>query len=202
TVERPLQLSFQVTPERIELLKAHKAFAIDTNPKKKPTYSPEQQSAIFEALNKLSEDAKAYSNRDEFIGLLKSAFSNQKVLFDAKLQKLLLGVFSEQDDKAEVILDSKDNPEADSSLRDSENIPLGQDVQEYFEREVLPYVPNAWINTKVTDHKDGELGKIGYEIPFTRFFYEYKAPRDLKEIEDDIQQTEEELVKLLRDLTI
>jgi type I restriction enzyme M protein len=65
----------------------------------------------------------------------------------------------------------------------------------------LPYVPNAWINTKVTDHKDGELGKIGYEIPFTRFFYEYKAPRDLKEIEDDIQQTEEELAKLLKDLT-
>jgi type I restriction enzyme M protein len=202
TVERPLQLCFQVTLERIKLLKAHKTFTIDPNPKKKPTYSPEQQSTVFEALNKLSEDSKAYLNRDEFIGLLKSAFSNQKVLFDTKLQKLLLGVFSEQDDKAEVILDSKGNPEADSSLRDSENIPLGQDVQEYFEREVLPYVPNAWINTKVVDHKDGELGKIGYEIPFTRFFYEYKAPRDLKEIEDDIQQTEEELVKLLRDLTI
>lgn len=202
TVERPLQLSFQVTPERIELLKAHKTFAIDPNPKKKPAYSPEQQSTIFETLNKLSEDTNVYSSRDKFIGLLKSAFSNQKALFDAKLQKLLLDLFSEQDDKAEVILDSKGSPEADSGLRDSENIPLGEDVQEYFEREVLPYVPNAWINTKVTDHKDGELGKIGYEIPFTRFFYEYKAPRDLKEIEDDIQQTEKELAILLRELTV
>jgi type I restriction enzyme M protein len=108
---------------------------------------------------------------------------------------------SESDEKADVITDSKGNPEADSSLRDTENVPLGQDVTEYFEREVVPYVPNAWINTKVIDHKDGEVGKVGYEIPFTRYFYEYKPPRDLKEIEADIQQTEAELAKLLRELT-
>ena len=108
---------------------------------------------------------------------------------------------SEQDDTADVITDSKSNPEADSSLRDTENVPLGQDVTEYFEREVTPYIPNAWINTKVTDHKDGEVGKVGYEIPFTRYFYEYKPPRDLHEIESDIKKTEVELAKLLKELT-
>ena len=108
---------------------------------------------------------------------------------------------SESDEEADVITDTKGNPEPDSTLRDTENVPLGQDVTAYFELEVTPYVPNAWINTKVTDHKDGEVGKIGYEIPFTRYFYEYKPPRDLKEIEADIQQTEAELAKLLKELT-
>jgi type I restriction enzyme M protein len=85
-------------------------------------------------------------------------------------------------------------------LRDTENIPLNQDLNGYFDREVIPFVPKAWINTKVVDHKDGKVGKVGYEIPFTRFFYEYKPPRDLEEIEADIQKLEAELMSLLKEL--
>lgn len=198
TVERPLQLSFQVTPERIELLKQHKLFETG---KKKPTYDPYQTDAIFGALKKLSA-LPVIPNQNAFLRAAKAAFADSDAPFDAKLQKVVLQTMSEQNDEADVICDAKGNPEPDSSLRDTENIPLGQDVQEYFEREVIPYVPNAWINTKVTDHKDGELGKIGYEIPFTRHFYEYKPPRDLKEIETDIQETEKELAKLLKELTV
>lgn len=197
TIERPLQLSFQVTPERIELLRQHKLFEVG---KKKPTYDVYQVDAIFAALTKLTE-LPPYANREDFLEMMKVVFMDKEAPFDAKLQKILLQTMSESDEKADVITDSKGNPEADSSLRDTENVPLGQDVTEYFEREVVPYVPNAWINTKVTDHKDGEVGKIGYEIPFTRYFYEYKPPRDLHEIESDIKETEVELAKLLKELT-
>ncbi len=197
TIERPLQLSFQVTPERIELLRQHKLFEVG---KKKPIYDVYQVDAIFAALTKLTE-LPPYANREDFLEMMKVVFMDKEAPFDAKLQKILLQTMSESDEKADVITDSKGNPEADSSLRDTENVPLGQDVTEYFEREVVPYVPNAWINTKVTDHKDGEVGKIGYEIPFTRYFYEYKPPRDLREIEADIKKTEVELAKLLKELT-
>lgn len=197
TIERPLQLSFQVTPERIELLRQHKLFEVG---KKKPTYDVYQVDAIFAALTKLTE-LPPYANREDFLEMMKVVFMDKEAPFDAKLQKILLQTMSESDEKADVITDSKGNPEADSSLRDTENVPLGQDVTEYFEREVVPYVPNAWINTKVTDHKDGEVGKVGYEIPFTRYFYEYKPPRDLHEIESDIKETEAELAKLLKELT-
>ena len=197
TIERPLQLSFQVTPERIELLRQHKLFEVG---KKKPTYDVYQVDAIFAALTKLTE-LPPYANREDFLEMMKVVFMDKEAPFDAKLQKILLQTMSESDEKADVITDSKGNPEADSSLRDTENVPLGQDVIEYFEREVVPYVPSAWINTKVTDHKDGEVGKVGYEIPFTRFFYEYKPPRDLHEIEADIKETEVELAKLLKELT-
>lgn len=197
TIERPLQLSFQVTPERIELLRQHKLFEAG---KKKPTYDVYQVDAIFAALTKLTE-LPPYANREDFLEMMKVVFMDKEAPFDAKLQKILLQTMSEQDDTADVITDSKGNPEADSSLRDTENVPLGQDVTEYFEREVVPYVPNAWINTKVTDHKDGEVGKVGYEIPFTRYFYEYTPPRDLHEIESDIKETEVALAKLLKELT-
>ena len=70
------------------------------------------------------------------------------------------------------VTDKKGNPKPDSSLRDIENIPLGEDVEAYFEREVLPYAPDAWMDRK----KD----KIGYEIPFTRYFYEYTPLRPSK----------------------
>lgn len=197
TIERPLQLSFQVTPERIELLRQHKLFEVG---KKKPTYDVYQVDAIFAALDKLT-GLPVIKNQSDFLQKAKDAFTSSDAPFDAKLQKVILQTMSESDDTADVITDSKGNPEADSSLRDTENVPLGQDVAEYFEREVVPYIPNAWINTKVTDHKDGEVGKVGYEIPFTRYFYEYKPPRDLHEIEADIKETEIALAKLLKELT-
>jgi type I restriction enzyme M protein len=74
------------------------------------------------------------------------------------------------------------------------------EVNEYFKKEVLPYVPDAWINESVKDHKDGKIGKVGYEIPFTRHFYKYEAPRDLEVIEADIEEVENELLTLLKQL--
>ena len=83
-------------------------------------------------------------------------------------------------------------PVADPSLRDTENVPLNEDIDEYFEREVLPYSPNAWIDKKKT--------KVGYEIPMTRYFYEYKAPEASEEIMKRLTDIEKELTSSLKDL--
>ena len=78
---------------------------------------------------------------------------------------MILEVLSEKDETAEVCRDAKGRPEADSDLRDTENVPLKENVEEYFKREVLPHVPDAWIDHKKT--------KVGYEIPLNRHFYRY-----------------------------
>lgn len=74
----------------------------------------------------------------------------------------------QRDENGNIVKDKKGKPVADANLRDTENVPLTEDIDSYFEREVLPYAPDAWIDKKKT--------KVGYEIPMTRYFYEYKAP--------------------------
>ena len=82
---------------------------------------------------------------------------------------------------------------ADSDLRDNENIPLKQDIDEYFQKEVKPYVSDAWIDDSTRD-------KIGYEIPFTRHFYVYKPLRSLEEIDKEIRQLQGEISSGLEEL--
>ncbi len=88
--------------------------------------------------------------------------------------------------------------EADPALRDFENVPLKEDIKDYFRREALPHVPEAWINPDVRDEQDGEVGKVGYEIPFTRHFYEYKQPPKLEEIEAQIIELENQIQGMLK----
>lgn len=83
----------------------------------------------------------------------------------------------------------------------SENVPLSESVYEYFEREVLSHVPDAWIDENVRDSKDGGIGKVGYEINFNRYFYRYEAPRALEEIDAEIKSVEAEILEMLREVT-
>lgn len=96
-----------------------------------------------------------------------------------------------QDEDGSVIL-KKGNPVADTSKRDTENVPLTEDIDDYFKREVLPYNPNAWIDKKKT--------VVGYEIPFTRTFYEYKQMEPSEKIATRIEEHERSLMKKLQDL--
>ncbi|GAB4200753.1 MAG: class I SAM-dependent DNA methyltransferase [Roseiflexaceae bacterium] len=91
--------------------------------------------------------------------------------------------------KGNIERDRKGNPKPDASLRDTENVPLAEDVRAYVEREVLPHVPDAWI--------DEEKTKVGYEIPFTRHFYVYTPPRPLEAIDADLQRLGAEIAELL-----
>jgi len=94
----------------------------------------------------------------------------------------------------------KGKPQPDSNLRDFENVPLGQDVDEYFEREVKPHLEDAWIGDK-RDEKDGEIGVVGYEINFNRYFYRYEPPRPLEVIDDKLETVEAEIKALLEEVT-
>jgi type I restriction enzyme M protein len=88
---------------------------------------------------------------------------------------------------------AKDQPQPDSSLRDTENVPLSEDVQTYFEREVLPHVPDAWI--------DHEKTKVGYEIPFNRHFYVFTPPRPLEVIDAEIKQVTDRILAMIGGLS-
>ena len=90
--------------------------------------------------------------------------------------------------------------EADSDLRDFENVPLLDDIYDYFNREVLPHVPDAWIDLKKCDERDKQVGIVGYEINFTRYFYEYKAPRSLADIKDEILALEEKTAGMIQEI--
>ena len=98
----------------------------------------------------------------------------------------------ERNTKGQVVTDKKGNPKPDSSLRDTENIPLTMDIQEYMEKEVLPHVPDAWVDHSKTN--------IGYEVNFTKYFYQYKPLRSLDEIRKDIMAIEQETDGLLKEV--
>ena len=87
----------------------------------------------------------------------------------------------------------KGKPKPDSRLRDSEDVPLGEDCEEYFQREVLPHVPDAWI--------DHDKTKIGYEIPFNRHFYVFKPPRELDEIDAELKGVTDRIVQMIGELS-
>ncbi|EIL99371.1 restriction endonuclease subunit M [Rhodanobacter thiooxydans] len=101
-----------------------------------------------------------------------------------------------RDEQGRVVLGQKGKqkglPQADSSLRDTENVPLGEDIQAYFEREVLPHVPGAWI--------DEAKSKVGYEIPFNRHFYVFEPPRELQEIDEELKAVSERIMAMLGEL--
>jgi type I restriction enzyme M protein len=98
----------------------------------------------------------------------------------------------EKDEQGNIVLDSKGKPKSDAKLRDIENIPLKDSIDDFFETEVLPFVPNAWYNAKDT--------KVGYEVNFAKYFYHYQAPRKLTEITKDILAIEEETENLLKEI--
>lgn len=104
--------------------------------------------------------------------------------------KAVLSGLSERDETADVC--GGDEPECDADLRDTENVPLKDDIQAYFAREVLPHVPDAWIDESKT--------KKGYDIPFTRHFYRYTPPRPLGEIDADLKRLSEEIQAMLREI--
>ena len=119
----------------------------------------------------------------------------------APVVKAILSALSEREETAAICRDSKGNAEPDPELRDTESVPLSEDVEVFFEREVKPHVPDAWIDTARRDPKDGEVGLVGYEINFNRYFYRYTPPRPLEAIEGDIRAIETDIMRMLAEVT-
>ena len=187
TVERPLQLAFYPKEElRREALQADKGWS---------KLDAERQQALLSALDRVGEEK--YPSRDRFFEAVAGELGGKLGTPEKKLLQKHLG---EHDPEAE-ICKTKGAIEPNPDLRDNENVPLGEDIEAYFAREVTPHVLDAWIDTTKRDDKDGEAGIVGYEINFNRYFYKYQPPRPLAEIDAELKQVEQEIMGLLGEVT-
>lgn len=192
TVERPLQLRFECTPETISAVAEHRTLGKITG--------------LTEALESFGDDP--YLNREKFNEDLGSHLRDHGFSLTTAQRKTLWQTIGVHDEVADICLHAsgvnKGEPEPDPALRDTENVPFGwgdhpktheamQDtVQAYFDAEVKPHLDNAWIDWSKT--------KTGYEIPFTRHFYTYEPPRPLDEIDADLERVVGEIMTLLREV--
>ena len=176
----------------------------------------ELQANIIKVLGRL-DAKKLYTNRDAFDADLDKALKDAGVKVTGPVYKAILAALSERDPTADICTDSKGTPEPDPDLRDTESVPLPEKIAlplpigyedkadntklvklvrdhclAYFEKEVKPHWPDAWIDFSKT--------KVGYEIPINRHFYVYEAPRPLAEIEQDIKQLEGEILQMLKEV--
>lgn len=203
TIERPLRLDFHTSPERMARLREQAAFLGLAQSKKKDLQTRrteeaegrQRQEQLLAALRQIPQ--KRFTSRTAFEEVLEQTCKNAGLKLEAPLRKAILAALSERNEAAEICADKNGHPEADPELRDTENVPLMEDIWEYFEREVKPHLPDAWVNTSLTDPKDGQVGRVGYEINFNRYFYVYQPPRALEEIEAEINSLQKEIMELL-----
>ncbi|MFE1911736.1 type I restriction-modification system subunit M [Streptomyces anandii] len=181
TVERPLKLRFEVTEETLAAL-------AEARPVARLERSEEFVAAVRTLLG------SSWPTKSEAFVALKDAVVAAGLPWPsgAPFTKAVRETIGVRDPEGEV-QKVKGAAEPDADLRDYENVPLGEDVEGYLKREVLPHVPDAWIDHTKT--------KIGYEIPFTRHFYVYKPPRPLAEIDAELKSLEAEIQGLLGEVT-
>lgn len=206
TVDRPLRLNFQASPDRIARLEDEKSFHALAQSKKKGAAGTKEQAegrALQDAIRKLvgSLPGSLVKDREEFERLLDAAAKKGGVKLPVPARKAILSALSERDETAAICRDKDGNPEPDPDLRDTESVPLSEPVDVFFEREVRPHVRDAWIDTSRRDPRDGEVGLVGYEINFNRYFYRYTPPRQLEEIESDIRGIESDILRMLAEVT-
>jgi type I restriction enzyme M protein len=180
TVERPLRLTYQMSLERKE------AFL---------EYCPELLHDIQAIDKELGREL--FSDWNAIWKAIQKLLKQRGSKWRAPQVKTFRSIFTEVDDNAEPVIKKKSKGvveyEPDPKLRDFENVPLKESIDDYFAREVLPHVPDAWIDEAKT--------KIGYEINFNRYFYQFTELRDLKDIDMDIKASEEKILRLLKEVT-
>jgi type I restriction enzyme M protein len=215
-VERPLRLNFSAAPERLARLSEQSGFAALAESKKK---KEEDQKADIEAGKALQEriinalkqlPQKVINDPQQFLPLLDKTLKPFKLKESVK--NAILKALTERDQNADPVPAKKgEGYEPDPELRDyenvplqwapsiyDENVPLKENVYDYFAREVKLYISDAWIDENFKDEKDGKTGLIGYEISFNRYFYKYQPPEPLEVIEEKILKLEEEIAALLK----
>ncbi len=188
-VERPLRMSFAMRNESLDALKIMKPFL---------NLTESEQEAILISLTKHLSMGNVWMDREEFVISLSKAMKSENIKITAPIKKAILASFGERNEKAELCRDSKGNIEADNELRDHELVPYNENWWDYFDREVRPFVPEAWVDESHRDAKDGEVGRVGYEINFNRYFYKYAPPRPLTEINAELKVLETEIASLLK----
>lgn len=206
-VERPLRLRFEISEESLARLEEQTAFKNLAISKKKDRKEREKeeadgqksQSTILEVLRTLV--GKVYKNRDKFRAAVEAASNKAGVKLKAPVLKAITTAFGERDETADICLGSDGQSEPDKSLSDTENVPLREDIHDYFKREVLTHVPDAWIDLDYVDERDSKVGRVGYEIPFNRHFYVYKPPRALENIDAELKIVTGKILEMIGGLT-
>lgn len=184
TVDRPMKHSYAASEDRLSRLAEDKKL-------RKREDVDEVIGALREKVGQIPE-----LNRGTFSAKVQMALA--PLGFKATEVKGVVDLLAERDEAGVPALDSKKRLLPDTDLRDTEDVPLSEDVQAYFQREVLPQAPDAWINEDVRDEKDGGLGKVGYEIPFNRYFYTYKVPPSLAEVDARIRERSARIMDMLK----
>jgi len=199
TVERPRRVRYEINDDTIAAVLASKAVA---------KLDEEYREVLTEVLNNLRGTSVATAQ--EMDDLLVPETNRVWAEHDWETEagetgdfgwaldvtqaqaRAILAELAVRDPDADPVLDAKGNPDPDVLLRDTENVPLSEDVDEFISREVLPFAPDAWVDESKT--------KVGYEIPFTRHFYRYAPPRPLAEIDADIKASQQRILKLLEEV--
>jgi type I restriction enzyme M protein len=188
-IEQPLRRRFELDEATVKALEVDKAFL---------KFDPPMREKVRAALEGATSDGRVLPGTEEtvFVNALKElvdsvdGFQPKEI---TSITKLIVATCVVRDPNAPIVVDGKGNSVADAELREYEQVPFGEDVDEYFEREVKPYLPDAWVDHTKT--------RVGYEIPLTRYFHAFDEPRSLAEIDGDIKALEGEILELLRGVT-
>ena len=181
TVERPLRQSWRISEDKVIALSEISALK---------KLDPEERLRIREVLEAHISDEKLQDS-SEFAKKLKGLLAEIEALSTAQLNGLVKH-FAEPDDEAPVVTDKKGKASPDPDLRDTENVPLTEDIDDYVKREIAPHLSEFWV--------DRSKDKVGYEIPFTRHFYKYAPPRPLEEIDAELNKLFAEISQLLKEV--
>lgn len=189
-VLRPLRMVLKIDKEGLEKLQAEKAWE---------KLSTLHRAFWLERLKPHTDKTEAYHWAEAFAK--EAAASDEAKALKVKANKTfitaLINAFGHKDPEGESVTDAKGNIVPDTDLTDYENVPYLEDIRDYFAREVLPHVSDTYIDESFTDEKDKQIGRVGYEINFNRFFYQYQPPRKLHEIDEELKKVEEEIAALL-----
>ena len=185
-VERPLRYNYSTAEERIQKLNMPDALDdLRGGTKYDHPYRKWQK-----ALRNIDQ-SKLFDNEKEFRNAVEAALNARGLSALMSSYEIVMPFCRQEDDTSQIVM-KKGKPVPSVAKRDTENVPLVQDIDRYFEREVLPYAPDAWIDKKKT--------KVGYEIPMTRYFYEYQPPEPVEDIVERITALEADIAASLKAL--
>lgn len=187
-VQRPLRLVAHISEDGIASFQTSKPFL---------KLDPTEQHGWDGLLNNHIGESLPYAWFDNIATEAKKYGLGRPSKFFAAALEAAFGV---RDPDAPEVMDEDGNPIADKELEDFEQVSLNQSIEDYMAAEVLPHVPDAWVDTSFVDGRDGGIGKVGYEINFNRYFYKYVPPRDLREIDVELKAIEAEIAALLNEV--
>jgi type I restriction enzyme M protein len=190
-VLRSLRMALHINEETISKLEEGKAWS---------KLSDVQKAAWKTALTPYAGQVKPFTWLEPFAE--EAAKSEPRIGKVGKtFLKTMIEAFGVRDPEGALVLDANGNRVFDPGLTDYENVPILENIRDYFAREVLPHVPDSWIDESFLDDKDKEIGRIGYEINFNRFFYKFIPLRRVEEIDEELKKVEREIAGLLGELT-